>query len=199
MSILRLTIVNTDKPAMEVAAFVGDKRRVYLYGTIDNCEASGNLVTNSGAIGTTDWVDGNSDGLADDWTANYSSATMVPTISTGNGFSGNAQKSTSVGTASLQVIKYSTPIIPHVNIKVTFYYRSSTNINVIISDSTNTIYWDFGTFSANTSNAISAVINCTMSSVDPSDVGYIGFGFYNAPTIGDWFEIDNVVVTSEAI
>lgn len=50
-----------------------------------------NMVVNSGAPGTTDWVDTNVDGRADDWnqvTANV----CIWSIVTGNGFTGNAQR-----------------------------------------------------------------------------------------------------------
>lgn len=46
--------------------------------------------TNSGGDGTTDWIDTNTDGLADNWTSNH--GTNIFTIVTGNGFTGNAQR-----------------------------------------------------------------------------------------------------------
>lgn len=46
-------------------------------------------LVNAGGVNTTDWVDTNTDGLADNWTVlNIPTATIV----TGNGFTGNAQR-----------------------------------------------------------------------------------------------------------
>ena len=47
-----------------------------------------NLVTNSGATGTTDWVDSNADGIADGWSL---SGGLVGNIVSGYGFEGNSQ------------------------------------------------------------------------------------------------------------
>ena len=66
-----------------------------------------NLVINSGASGTTDWVDTNTDGIADDWV--QATGAGAPTIVTGNGFLGNAQRVNHVtGTQTLfrQLARY---------------------------------------------------------------------------------------------
>lgn len=49
------------------------------------------IILNAGAYGQTDWVDSNSDGLADSWLF-YSTGTGTKSIVTGNGFTGNAQR-----------------------------------------------------------------------------------------------------------
>jgi hypothetical protein len=88
-------------------------------------QTGNNLVDNGGArnaIGaliTTDWNDSNSDGLADGWTKH---ASAIPSIVTGNGFSGNAQR-IDAG-ASSQHLDISNVLIAGYTNRITFKYRA---------------------------------------------------------------------------
>ena len=66
-----------------------------LGASVNYCDTVTNLVDNCGVIlggveCTTDWVDTDTDGVADNWV--HSSGVGTPSIVTGNGFVGNAQR-----------------------------------------------------------------------------------------------------------
>jgi hypothetical protein len=66
-------------------------------------QLSSNLVSNTGTPETTDWVDTDADGLADDWV--HATGTGTNEIVTGNGFTGNAQRINHV-TGTITRIRY---------------------------------------------------------------------------------------------
>lgn len=183
-----------DNPTIEPSPFTGEQHRIYL---LTGCTASGNLVTNSGAAGTTDWVDSNSDGLADDWSIPYYSSQAQTTIVTGNGFSGNAQRIQNTGsTITTFAIAYSTPIIYTGFYKVTFRYRSSADMDVMYTNNPmNTITDWCGGVPGQSDQSAEYEVTCRPANPVPA-VGYLLFGFYSTGVTNAWIEIDNVVVTS---
>ena len=89
-------------------------------------------MTNTGISGTTDWVDSNSDGLADGFKPEFGLA-GVPSIITGNGFSGNAQRITINSSASSWWSWLETNFVPTAGkyYKISLRYRSSKGINFV--------------------------------------------------------------------
>jgi hypothetical protein len=140
-------------------------------------EETTNILTNSG-VGNGDWVDSNSDGLADDWSKD---AETTPSIVTGNGFNGNAQRvdNTGVGvTADIFQNVLLTDGLPYV---LTMKYRAS---NMVLR------------------NAIAQVD----LPANTGDAKYLEYRFVSAANAalnfaakspGDWFEIDEVVIRKE--
>ena len=61
------------------------------FTTTKTINLSANKLSNTGAPGTTDWVDSNSDGVADGFSVS-GSAPLLYSIVTGNSFNGNAQR-----------------------------------------------------------------------------------------------------------
>lgn len=177
---------------METAVISGNLHKIYLK-VAAGCT---NLVTNSGAAGTTDWVDSNSDGLADDWAkGSYNNSRYSASIVTGNGFAGNAQRMTVVTSSStLYYLRYATPIaLTGQNYQCTFKYRSSALLSIIAETSAQNSWGQWATFTANTGNAISATVSCRQWNGTVGDTGYIGFGFYYTANVNDYFEMDEVV------
>jgi hypothetical protein len=80
------------------------------------------LFSNCGYYGGTDWVDSNSDGLADDWTK-Y--ANMTASIVTGNGFKGNAQRVVYTDGEAGYLRNISTEIAIGDRFRIRFKYRAS--------------------------------------------------------------------------
>ncbi len=89
------------------------------------------IMSNSGAAGTTDWVDSNADGLADGW-FKIASTRGVCSIVTGNGFTGNAQRYEADATTDYQGIYFPLAFIGSAAIgkvyKLKFKYRCSSTV-----------------------------------------------------------------------
>lgn len=81
-------------------------------------------ITNSGYSGTTDWVDTNTDGLADNWV----NTGGTPSIITGSGFTGNAQKL--VGVSGNYLTSFQSPVATGKYVRVKFKYRSDGQIRL---------------------------------------------------------------------
>ena len=77
-------------------------------------------IPNSGGNGTTDWVDTNTDGLADDWTKSASQSTAIVT---GNGFTGNAQQIS--GAAGEYIYSDPVSVVLNNDYTLSFKYRAS--------------------------------------------------------------------------
>jgi len=60
------------------------------------------LVLNAGAKGQTDWIDSDGDGLADGWVA----SSVTPSIVTGNGFNGRAQRGYTATAGGGRALRY---------------------------------------------------------------------------------------------
>jgi len=145
----------------------------YAVSEVAPISVKGQLLTNSGGKGQTDWVDTDGDGLADGWTIN----TLTSSIVTGNGFIGNAQRGVGVNGSELRNL--SATMVSGRTYKLSYKYRSSHGLNVF-SRSSQLIKSNV----ANTSDAIYVEITflCTFSS-------YLMFYF----TVNEmWAEIDEV-------
>lgn len=143
------------------------------------------LSVNSGAAGMTDWVDSNADGLADSWNVSSLSYTQ-PSIVTGNGFTGNAQRIYYIQNASAYHLYFNfTTVVGRAYI-FTFKYRSSKSLNI------SNAFLSAHTVSSN-------IGNCASVTFYDSGGGGINIRFfiYNA-VLGDWFEIDEVSIKEVA-
>jgi hypothetical protein len=140
-----------------------------------------NLLTN-----TFDWVDTNDDGIGDGWVKFYTTEDV--SIVTGNGFSGRAQKMTATTGGTAQAIKYNTPVFSVYNTryKLSLKYRSSAAWSVYHSSASN-----LSAFVANSGDAIYAETYLELRAF-PTSPGDLAFYM---PTINDWFEISEVVLT----
>lgn len=151
------------------------------------------IVTNGGGIGTTDWVDSNSDGLADNWRNEYIGG-LTYSIVSGNGFSGNAQRCIASGGAPNYGISYGSKIIvKNKSYKVTFKTRLSIT-NDISGRLLLVIYGAAQTFFSVTSNQTGNpdYYEATFTALND---GYLMF--YSTSTRmspGDWFEVDEINV-----
>lgn len=160
--------------AWEIYEFIKRHQPDYIYIPLE-------LSTNSGAAGMTDWVDSNSDGLADGWGGGYGLETY--SIVTGNGFTGNAQRvvaSTSSNNNCIRLV--STPaFILGRTYKVSFKYRSSGNLVLYIGSGE-----VYDSLAINTGNALyyEKIVTPKVSSAIPS---------FFIP-VNKWFEIDEVSV-----
>lgn len=138
-----------------------------------------NIITNGGAIGATDWVDTNSDGLADNVILYVGSNTA--NIVTGNGFTGNAQRVNKGGGSYIHFGLNHTLVANKIYI-AQFKYRSDGNFNINSNYFTNYS----GIIPANTGNAIPIKI-LFLSYANES----VRFITDSTPT---YIEIDEVIV-----
>jgi len=162
-----------------------------------------NIIKNSGGENTTDFIDTDGDGIADEWGFfnNPGSIQSINTIVTGNGFTGNAQRfEISPGATdfrgSMDYIKFITdPIIGEVYI-LTFEYRaksSSVNKNFNIIESTGWSNVGFSHFiGENTGNAKKVTLFVKFTKNDGT---FTNGGFtlqINGGQPGDYVEIGNI-------
>lgn len=147
---------------------------------IPEMKANGNVekMINTGILGTTDFMDSDSNGLADSMNT-WNSATM--SIVTGNGFTGNAQRAVLTGSWGGMVLSFS--VKSNIRYKVSFKYRSSNAIVFGRGDGSNEGL--FYNAPANTGNAIEVSFYTPYLTQSPV-VGCFGFGA--------WIEIDNVSI-----
>ncbi len=147
-------------------------------------EVADNLVTNGGGTGTTDWIDTDDNGVADDWQV-IGGALHTASIVTGNGFVGNAQRlvhddtsgysAMSFGISDLVVDTwYDFSIKARGNTNTRIYMDGTTKIAEVIATSGNPNS-DSGSFQA-TSTFHS--VRCYFTPTTPSQY--------------DWMEIDEV-------
>lgn len=136
-------------------------------------------VQNGGYITTTDWIDSNTDGIADD----FNIPNGTPSIITGNGFNGNAQRvqATSGITTGIQS-EVDINIPTGTNIRAHFTYRAS-------------VAWEFRPSFENVTTIPSNTGNAQPYTYDFSDsidnlIEF--FGNIPSPSIGDWLEVDNL-------
>jgi hypothetical protein len=137
------------------------------------------LMLNSGGPGQTDWVDSDSDGVANEWWVGWGG---TPSIVTGNGFTGNAQRFANA-TWSNGLVYWGNPPVDTKKYQLNFKYRSNKPIRILTSTSDQI----FGTVPANEGNAISASINITHAS---AIYGFM-FMIYDNDA-GNWLEVDEV-------
>lgn len=172
-------------------AIMNEESSTVVYDTVS--------IDNFGGSGTTDWVDSDSDGLADGWTKNgeYS---LIDDIVTGNGFVGNAQRLEStyqwdvshLTTSTFAIdsgAAYKIGLIQRDSIgSPTVAYRvqllnSSATLSLLALD----VYDDYGDNYGNASYVESGEVVINQSSVR------LRINLYNAPA-GVWCEIDEVTL-----
>lgn len=137
---------------------------------------------NSGAPGLTDWVDANADGLADNWSVTFNATyPSLASIVTGNGFTGNAQRSIENNANHIAHIACnSVVLVVGKTYVITGKYRASGNLKL------NPAQGAIITWPSNTGNAIpfSATFTCTLASC-PTFYSTVGAS-------GEWLELDEV-------
>ena len=89
------------------------------------------LGTNYGAVGQTDWVDSNSDGIADGVLVGAGADLTIGSIVTGNGFTGNAQRLQENNASNKLFVRLASSIAAGSLVSVALKYRS----NVVIQSS----------------------------------------------------------------
>ncbi len=149
-------------------------------------------VTNGGGVGTTDWVDTNTDGLGDNW----SKGNVEVSIVTGNGFNGNAQRAVRnifTGTKDVYSDVYSVPT--GINLYVRLKYRGEDTaqgyIELQVYDTS------FGNLLLNeqmTNNTGNAVEYLSGSFVSSTGGLIVRVNLSN--TVDAYFEIDEVNILS---
>ena len=144
----------------------------------------GERCLNAGVWSTTDWVDSNSDGLADDWSADWGG---TPSIVTGNGFSGRAQRLDQIANAACMLAHWDSLPVDGVgrSFQITFKYRSSHDFYLKIPDHTQV----FAVVPANTGNAKYFSGQYTLTTTSRG----LGFSFTSSDEA--WLEIDEVSVS----
>ncbi len=151
-------------------------------------------VPNSGGNGTSDWYDGNGDGLADGWYK--SDVNKIATIVTGNGFTGNAQRVEVLGTAFSLMMRYEGDLsVASSTYTIKLKYRSYTISDlhkIIVSPkggyTTDTLY-----LPNNTGDAVE--IEFTGISVNPNLFGISFHG--DTAEVGEWLEVDEIQIIPE--
>lgn len=138
-------------------------------------------IVNSGNADTTDWVDSDGDGLADYFTI---FGDLTPTIVTGNGFNGNAQRFECNNSGNTHYVVSQTYLEMGVNEYIlSFKYRSN-------------VQWSIGNFlyvnniPVNTGDAVEVSYRLTsLEAVVPSSFRLF---YETSGQIGSWIEIDEL-------
>lgn len=156
--------------AWEVYEFIKRMQPDYTYTPVE-------LSVNSGAEGLTDWVDSNSDGLADGWSVVACSTSIV----TGNGFTGNAQRLVATAGSSTAFIYGLPTLYLGKSYTISGKYRSSKSWNITNISQIGTQ----NSFIANTGNAISFSHTFVVGGTAVPRL-YVG------ANLGDWLEIDEL-------
>lgn len=134
-----------------------------------------NLISNS-----FDWVDTNSDGIADGWQRNY--GTENCSIVTGNGFTGNAQRMVATTGGTAQAISPTgITLAENTPYLLRFKYRSSNTL--VIFEGVENAFASFGT---NTGNAIQVEWAFYAKLGGTQDLRFF------AQETSEWIEIDEV-------
>jgi hypothetical protein len=144
---------------------------------------STNILKNTGTPETTDWVDTNSDGLADNMAL---SGFPVPSIVTGNGFVGNAQRITSTATGANGIYYLGTGLEQlklHSYYKVSFKYRGNTTMAIY-----NVSPYYIGQLPINTGNAQYAEFYMLIT--DSMNIPEVITFYLQYGVAGNYFEID---------
>lgn len=153
-----------------------------------------NLVTNSGAPGATDWVDTNTDGVADDWL--HPSGIGTPSIVTGNGFIGNAQRLEHVNGAN-SYFEYRTGVTAEVGEtyrctgKIRNYSDGVQSWRLYLRTTSDILK---NPIPDNTGNAIA--FNYSVVATAATEI-VLRFYMFNSGVTGDWFEIDELRLWKE--
>ncbi len=145
-------------------------------------------VLNSGGASTTDWVDTNTDGLADNWTESQAGS-YTPTIVTGNGFTGNAQRLLKAVTSGVRTVFSDLKTLTNgsnyiLSLKIRSNTNNQTTIKVIDSAST-----DMVTIAVDVNTGNAEAILSSLFTANANQVRVVA----NVYASGDYVEIDEVV------
>jgi hypothetical protein len=153
-----------------------------------------NRVSNAGRYTDSDWVDSNSDGLADGWFDENLGVDTDTSIVTGNGFSGNAQRFEYVGTGVLATRVLSQPLSKTYKAGQTIFvrlkYRSNTGLRVYLYDPSSSISGYLSRPGANTGDAQEIYGIVTLQD-DKSEI-WLYLGDDNDHVTGDYMEVDDI-------
>ena len=152
------------------------------FPTTLNEEIGSEILINSGTSGNTDWVDSNADGLADDFFV----TNATPTIVTGNGFIGNAQRIVTISASTCYINLNGSNLITGKQYRVTGKYRSSNQLSF--------------------NNAIDVTEALPPNTADAISFSRYGIAVVNGDIriymasagVGDWLEIDELSVQEVA-
>lgn len=171
---------------LETAVISGSLHKLYL----SNLLGCTNIIVNGGAANTTDWTNP-TDGVAQYWSVFPGSGNATPSIVTGNGFIGNAQRFYAiVDVPNFTLWNTGTTLLQDGFYRVTFKYRSSFDLGIIGSTVGGGGWSTFDTVPTNTGNAA----NSGMFILEMLQDSYLSFGFVSSPSLpaGNWFEVDEV-------
>jgi len=149
-------------------------------GTSDFNVITQNKVSNGGTPETTDWVDSNGDGVANTWVT-FSIYPTIPSIVTGNGFTGNAQRVAENNAGDYAILYQTSSFVSGSTYKISFKYRSNRSVYFNRASGVNYLNWP-----ANTSNATTA------SGYFSADTPSWYIGAYGVS--GSWIELDEVKI-----
>lgn len=158
----------------------------YLYLKTPGVSEANSLILNGGGNGTTDWIDSNFDGLANNWHSTGIVATCSIIDGT-EGFSNRAQKvvcaRTGVTADQIYIDENSYVLLVGVTYILRFDYKS--NVDLHLNDVN---YSTMSSFSASPTSVTS--VNATITTNVTSS--YIFFAMAGIPALNDWFILDNV-------
>ncbi len=166
--------------------------RIWLY---DESVWSSQLIINGGGSGTTDWVEGGYSGLGNYWST-PGSYYITPTIVTGGGFSGNAQRITTTGITGVfyfeQIRSYVPPGTYNIrwNLKYRTSYSGLTALRVRIG--VDGYGWNIWTLPSNTGTAISSGTYDYSSYFSPTGINHFRIDGHSNNVAGEWFEVDEI-------
>ena len=149
-----------------------DLAKMKTYIGIQNDFYGDNIAINGGGESTTDWIDSNSDGLADNW----STKNGTPSIVTGNGFFNQAQR-LDVSISGAQNSLNFAPLVIGKKYILSLKHRSNTEI--LLQSGWNTL----NSISSNTGNAI------VYSGIF---IASSALGLFRISSSGSWFELDEI-------
>jgi len=156
--------------------------KIYLINT------SNSLIKNGDGIGTTSWVDTDSDGVADDWIRTGTAATCT-IINGTDGFSGRAQKfvaNRSISAYFLYVAEQSFSQTNGVTYNYSFKYKSNIGLSV---------GYPIGPIIDCSVTASPSSVTTASGSYTASRTGMLFFMMTGVASIDDWAIIDEITWT----
>lgn len=144
---------------------------------------------NAGASGTTDWVDTDLDGLADNMNTTESPSAVTYSIITGSGFTGNAQRFDILITTQVDFRSDAFSLTNGESYKIRFKYRTdSTNMQVSLRNaSTFAVKFGSGVLPTNTGSALEFTTPTAFIAGSENYVIQV-----LGTTAGNYYEIDEI-------
>jgi len=145
----------------------------------DPTTAGAEILTNCGAAGQTDWVDSNSDGVADNVLMGSGADLSTGSIVTGNGFTGNAQRCVENNAVDRAFVRIEANIVANKRYLLQFKYRCNSALG---SGTSSFIY----SVPVNTGDAVSYELYFGAN----GNSSYLSF--YTGILAGAYIELDEV-------